>query len=115
VNEIALRFGENLVRLRKRTGYSQEETSIRASLHRTEVSYLERGLRFPRIDTLAKLMGALDVSADEMLEGIVWVPEEFGRGAFSIAPRVAFIATREDVKEGGGLGDEGAFRRPNDA
>lgn len=40
--DIAARFGDNLARCRKRADLSQEELSVRASLHRTEVSQLER-------------------------------------------------------------------------
>jgi len=58
--DIAARFGDNLKRLRKRADLSQEEVSYRASLHRTEISQLERGLRLPRVDTVAKLAAALD-------------------------------------------------------
>lgn len=43
--DIAARFGDNLVRLRKQADLSRDELSIRASVHRTEVSHLERGLR----------------------------------------------------------------------
>lgn len=63
VTEVAKRFGENLVRCRKRTGFSQEALGLRASLNRTEISLLERGTRVPRIDTLVKLAAALEVSA----------------------------------------------------
>lgn len=72
--EVADRFGGNLVRERKRAGLSQEEVGFRASLHRTEVGMLERGIRLPRIDTLIKLTGSLESSPDELLDGIVWVP-----------------------------------------
>lgn len=41
--DIAARFGENLARLRRGADLSQEELSVRASLHRTEISQLERG------------------------------------------------------------------------
>jgi transcriptional regulator with XRE-family HTH domain len=37
-----------------------------ASLHRAEVSVLERGGRLPRIDTAIKLAAALDVSLVSM-------------------------------------------------
>ncbi len=56
---VAVRFGENLSRARKRAGMSQEEAGIRASLHRTEIGLLERGERVPRIDTAIKLAGAV--------------------------------------------------------
>jgi transcriptional regulator with XRE-family HTH domain len=72
--DIAARFGENLSHVRKRADLSQEELSVRASLHRTEISQLERGLRIARVDTLIKLIGSLEVSADELLVGMDWEP-----------------------------------------
>lgn len=77
------RFGDNLARIRREADVSQDELSIRASIHRTEVSQLERGLRVARIDTLIKLAVSLEVSADELLEGIGWVPGQARRGRFS--------------------------------
>lgn len=72
--DIAARFGDNLARCRKHADLSQDELSVRASLHRTEISQLERGLRLARVDTLIKLTGALEVSADELLAGMSWDP-----------------------------------------
>ena len=72
--DIAARFGDNLARCRKRADLSQDELSVRASLHRTEISQLERGLRIARIDTLIKLIGSLEVSAEELLAGMSWDP-----------------------------------------
>jgi transcriptional regulator with XRE-family HTH domain len=83
--EIATRFGKNLARCRKRANLSQEELSIRASLHRTEISQLERGLRLARIDTLVKLAGALGISVAELAEGIDWRPGSATLGEFSVA------------------------------
>jgi len=42
------RFGHNLARYREGAEVSQEELSFRASIHRTEVSLLERGEPAPR-------------------------------------------------------------------
>lgn len=61
--DIAGPFGDNLARERKAAGFSQEELSIRASLHRTEVSQLERGVQVSRIDTLIKLAASLEIDA----------------------------------------------------
>ena len=80
--DIAARFGDNLARCRRRADLSQDELSVRASLHRTQVSQLERGLRLPRIDTLVKLTASLEVSADELLAGIVWDPGDIRHGQF---------------------------------
>jgi transcriptional regulator with XRE-family HTH domain len=74
---VAERFGENLMIYRRRAGLSQEELGFRASLHRTEIGELERGVRLPRIDTLVKLAGALSVPPGDLMKGIAWLP---GRG-----------------------------------
>lgn len=82
--DIATAFGRNLNRCRKRTGLSQEELAVRASLHRTEIGLLERGERLPRIDTAIKLAGALGVPPAELIDGIEWSPGSTSRGSFSL-------------------------------
>jgi XRE family transcriptional regulator, regulator of sulfur utilization len=79
---VAEQFGHNLARLREQSGITQEELAFRASLHRTEIGLLERGGRLPRIDTLAKLAGALEVEPGALFEGIKWEPGEVRRGLF---------------------------------
>ena len=51
--DIAAQFGDNLARCRRGADMSQDELSIRASVHRTEISQLERGLRVARTLLLA--------------------------------------------------------------
>jgi transcriptional regulator with XRE-family HTH domain len=63
---------------------SQEELSVLASLHRTEISQLERGLRMPQLDTLVKLAGGLEVAPEAFFEGIVWRPGRYAPGAFEV-------------------------------
>jgi transcriptional regulator with XRE-family HTH domain len=84
--DIATHFGENLARCRKRADMSQEELGVRASLHRTEISLLERGTRLPRIDTAIKLAGALGIPLGELIEGINWSPGSTSAGSFSLGP-----------------------------
>jgi transcriptional regulator with XRE-family HTH domain len=84
--EVAERFGANLSRLREQAEVTQEELAFRASLHRTEIGLLERGGRLPRIDTLAKLAGALGVKTGELFDGIRWTPGDFRRGQFKPDP-----------------------------
>lgn len=79
---VAERFTQNLLRARKSAGLTQEELAFRASLHRTEVGLLERGERTPRIDTLAKLAGALGVDPAVLFDGIVWHPGDYQPGGF---------------------------------
>jgi transcriptional regulator with XRE-family HTH domain len=86
---VAHRFGENLRRVRRREGLSQEQTAVRASLHRTEIGLLEHGERVCRIDTLIRLAGAMGVAPGELLGGIEWIPGPEPRGTFSFTPRPA--------------------------
>ncbi len=81
----AERFGRNLLRARRRAGFSQEELGALACLHRTEIGFVESGQRLPRVDTLLKLASALGVDAGELLEGIEWVvPAPARSGSFAI-------------------------------
>jgi transcriptional regulator with XRE-family HTH domain len=80
--DLAAHFGDNLTRARKRADLSQEELAVRASLHRTEISQIERGLRLPRIDTLVKLAASLEVNAEELLDGLEWTPGATVYGSF---------------------------------
>ena len=72
--DVARRFGANLRRVRRQADLSQEQLGFHSGLHRTEVGLLERGARVPRIDTLLKVASALEVSPDELIEGIEWTP-----------------------------------------
>jgi len=79
---VAEHFGRNLWRERRRADLSQEELGVRATLHRTEISLLERGGRVPRIDTLIKLAGGLDCEPEALLAGITWTPGIVRTGRF---------------------------------
>jgi transcriptional regulator with XRE-family HTH domain len=79
---VADQFGRNLRRLRRRADLSQEEVGFRASLHRTEVSMLERGVRLARTDTVVKLAGALEVDAGDLFAGISWIAGSQILGSF---------------------------------
>ena len=83
---VAGHLGENLRRLRRREGLSQEQVAVRASLHRTEVGLLEHGGRVCRVDTLIQLAGAMGVAPGELLDGIDWIPGPEPRGSFSFDP-----------------------------
>ena len=81
--EVADPFRSNLRRLRRLSGLNQEQLAFRASLHRTEISKMERGQRLPRIDTLARLAASLEVTPNDLLRGIEWVPpREQAKGRF---------------------------------
>lgn len=81
--DVAGVFGDNLARIRRSADMSQDELSVRASVHRTEISQLERGLRVARIDTLVKLAGSLEATPAELLAGLAWEPGETRTGRFA--------------------------------
>jgi transcriptional regulator with XRE-family HTH domain len=71
VNEIREQFGRNLKRGRLAAGLTQEELAHLAKLDRSAISLLERGKRFPRLDTLVTLRRSLELeSLSELLQGI---------------------------------------------
>lgn len=84
---VADQFGANLRYCRRRAGLSQEETAVRASLHRTAVGMVERGERLPRVDTIAKLAGVLGVDPGDLFDGIDWEPGTVRVGRFELSER----------------------------
>jgi len=61
--------GERLAALRKLNALTLEEVAARASLTKSYLSKLERGLSSPTIATVLKLARALDVSLDRLVGG----------------------------------------------
>lgn len=66
------RVSSNLLKARQGAGLTQEQLAERSELHPTAVKRLEHGATLPRLDTLVKLAGALDVPPAELCAGVVW-------------------------------------------
>jgi transcriptional regulator with XRE-family HTH domain len=77
--DAAERFGENLLRVRQARKLSQEGLAERAEVHRTQISLIEGGRREPRMITVMRLAGALEVDVSTLVEGVAWRPGEPGR------------------------------------
>jgi transcriptional regulator with XRE-family HTH domain len=82
---LAERFGLNVRRARQRAGLSQAELGVRADLHLTHLGAIQRGARLPRLDTIIKLAGSIEVDPRELLDGLSWSPAEVGDGRFYVA------------------------------
>lgn len=83
--EAAKQLGRNVWLARRRAGYSQEALGAVASLHLTEIGLIKHGQRLPRVDTLMRLAGALDVRVESLLEGIAGIaPVPNARGSFVV-------------------------------
>jgi transcriptional regulator with XRE-family HTH domain len=84
----AERLGRNVFMARRRAGFSQETLGALASVHRTEIGFVESGRRLPRVDTLIKLASALGVVPGELLDGVDWVvPAPTRPGSFVVSPQ----------------------------
>lgn len=84
---LAGHFGELLRRERRCAGLSQDNLGVLAGLHRTEIGLLERGQRVPRIDTLVKVAGSLEVQPGALLTGVGWQPGAPRTGRFVVGRR----------------------------
>ena len=63
-------FSQNLRRLRRERGLSQEELAHRAGIDRTYVSALERGVYSASITMVAKLAVVLEAEPSQLLENV---------------------------------------------
>ncbi len=59
---IKQRFGKAIRRRRRELDLSQEELAERAELHRTYISNIERGELNPSLETMEKLVKALNIT-----------------------------------------------------
>ena len=65
--DVCVRFGEKLRDIRLDFGYSQEELSFKAGLHRTYISSVERGERNISIVNIQKLADALGLKMKDLM------------------------------------------------
>ncbi len=72
--DVKERFAENLAYYLKRAGLTQEDLAARSGIHRTQAGKLVNGKQMPRLDTLLRLAGALDVSVADLVDGIAFQP-----------------------------------------
>jgi transcriptional regulator with XRE-family HTH domain len=70
LDEQLVQFGENIRSTRKRAGLSQIDLSLRASLDRAAVSFIERAERAPDLTTILRVARAVSVKPAALLSGI---------------------------------------------
>lgn len=64
-----MQFNENLIRLRKSRGWSQEELGYKVDVSRQTVSKWETGDTTPEMGKLVKLSGIFNISMDALISG----------------------------------------------
>ena len=68
VMDIRVKLGQNIKRIRKERGLSQEDCAFESGLHRTYVSDIERGNRNPTVTVIGKIALALKVEPKDLLD-----------------------------------------------
>lgn len=66
---MAIKFGDNLKRIRTEKGISQGALAELLSMHAAHISRYERNSTLPSIEVLKKIADALNVSIDELVYG----------------------------------------------
>mgnify|MGYP006277979073 CR=1 FL=1 len=66
MENICLKFGKNLQKIRKERGLSQEKLAELTDLHRTYISDVERGKRSISLNNISKLAKALNIDEYEL-------------------------------------------------
>jgi transcriptional regulator with XRE-family HTH domain len=65
-NNILIKFGKNIAKLRKEQKLSQEQLAFKSELHRTHIGMIERAERNTTLLNIEKLSKGLGVSIDEL-------------------------------------------------
>lgn len=64
---LSRKFGTTLRELRAMAELSQEELALKAKLHRTYISQMERGLKNPTLGTVGKLADIFKIKISKLL------------------------------------------------
>jgi len=63
-------FGEELQKIRKEKGLSQEQLGFESGYHRTYISQLERGVKSPSLKTIFRISKALTIQPSKLIQRI---------------------------------------------
>lgn len=63
-------FGDRLRELRKERGWTQERLAEAAGMDRSFIADVERGARFPGLDTCWRLADGLGIGLGELFDGL---------------------------------------------
>lgn len=69
-------FAENLKKIRKDKGYTQEELAKKLNVVRQTVSKWEKGLSLPDVDMLSKIVNVLETDVNILLDGQITTTDQ---------------------------------------
>ena len=61
-------IGSRIKEARERAHHTQEELAEKVDISPTHMSVIERGIKTPKLDTFVKIVNALNLSADALLQ-----------------------------------------------
>lgn len=74
--EARARLADNLFLRRRQAELSQEDLAQLALVSSCQIGAIERGRSRAMLDTWVRLAGALSISLDDLLAGVIWTPGE---------------------------------------
>lgn len=66
---ILIQFGQNVRKIRKEKGLSQEQLAFNSNLHRTYIGMIERAEKNITLLSIVKIAKALDINITELFYG----------------------------------------------
>jgi DNA-binding XRE family transcriptional regulator len=88
--EARRRLGGNVMVRRLRAEISRGELGLRAAVSTRRLGQIEEGKAAATLDVWVRIAGVLDVSLDDLLGGVRWVPtgkSNLDEGAYVVRPR----------------------------
>ena len=67
-NEILIKFGLRVKKLRKEIGLTQEKLGFKSGLHRTYIGMIERGEKNITLSNIKKIADALNINISKLME-----------------------------------------------
>ena len=64
------KVGQKIKQIRNEKGLSQEKLALKAEIDRTYLAGVEQGKRNPSLKSLEKIVDALEISFQDLFEGI---------------------------------------------
>ncbi len=77
-NRVGRAFGAKLLAAREKAGLTQEELGYLSTVNPAQISQLELGNHTPRLDTVIKLAGGLNIEPCELIGDVRFRPPPVG-------------------------------------
>ena len=96
MRDISKLIGEQIRAFRQDRGLSQEQLALKADLNTTFLGQVERGIKKPTIDTLEKIVNALDITFEDLFS---FEKNIIKHKDSSIIDKIAFELNRLSIRE----------------